>query len=229
MTAHGHHRLRLLGEKVETAGQARTRQSQVAICIYQQEGFTRIVGRWDIDRRRYFLARSIIDDQVIFRFTVIIEHRLKPSQTILQHHRTIILQLTHFIRRQTKRCQIVETLWKHDLFVLLGGVDNQVELGVKTEAASKSGQGRQWRVAIDDLKTDFAGDPRLVDLQDADGVQFQVAFHRHHGMNVHDSILPINEEIKTAIQDETRERQLADRVHQDIKLTGLIWIRLNLR
>ena len=142
MPAHRHHRIRFFRYQIETTGQDCSRQAQVTFRMHHQEELARIVRCRNIFRRLYFFVWSIIDNQVIFNVIGINDHHFEAGQTILQHHRAVTLQLTLFIRRQTKRFQIVKTLWENDIFILFRSVNNQVELRVcvKAESSSESRQ-----------------------------------------------------------------------------------------
>ena len=174
-------------------------------------------------------VRGVVDDQVIFPFIVVIEHRIKAGQTILEQQRTFVFQQAFFIFRQTKRCQVIEPFRKNNFFVLFRGVHNQIKIGIETEPCTKSGQRRKRRIIIVNFKTDSPSNSGIVDLQNTDGVHFQEASHGHGGMNVHDRTGLIDEQVESAVQYESGKGQFAHCMDEDVEFTGLTWIRRNLR
>ena len=108
---------------------------------------------------------------------------------------------------------------------MLGRVDDEIEFRIKAECFAQPGQRRQGQVPIDDLETDSAGYACVVDLQDPYSIQGQEVLHGHHGMNVHDRTGLIDEQVESAVQDESGKGQFALCMDQDVEFSGLIRIR----
>ena len=107
-------------------------------------GCGKLLGRWN------GVIRRVVDDQVKFRRVGIDENRLEAGQTIGQQERCDrvgVLDTSQdclLLIRYPKGLEVVETVREKNVFVLFGGVDDQVELGLGAKAQVSFGSiGKQ--------------------------------------------------------------------------------------